>query len=115
MSWLETCGLVLDNCLTTFGEDIVYTPIGSPSDAVDAKGKPAVTMTGIFDDFYEGVDPNTGAIVTSQQPIVGIKDADLGQTPRQDDQVLIRGILYRVKEVQTDGQGGSRLYLHKIS
>ena len=104
MSWLNTCGLVLGNCLTTFGEDIVYTP----------KGQPAVNMTGIFDDLYESVDPNTNAIITSQQPIVGIKDADLGQTPRQDDQVFVRGILYRVKEVQTDGQGGSRLFLHKI-
>lgn len=105
MSWLETCGLVLGNCLTTFGEDVVYTP----------QGQPAVNMTGIFDELYEGVDPNTNAIITSRQPILGIRDSDLGLTPRQDDQVLVRGILYRVKEVETDGQGGSRLYLHKVS
>ncbi len=104
MTWLETCGLVLGNCMTTFGEDIIYTP----------KGQPAVNMIGIFDGLYESVDPNTNTIVTSEQPIVGIRDSDLGQTPRQDDQVLARGVLYRVKEVQTDGQGGSKLYLHKI-
>ncbi len=94
----------MGNCLITFGEEITYTP----------KGKPAVVMTGIFDDLYESVDPNTGAIITSQQPILGIRDADLGQTPRQDDQVLVRSILYRVKEVQTDGQSGSKLFLHKV-
>lgn len=103
MSWLETTGQVLGNCLTTFGEPITYIP----------KGQPAVVMTGIFDDLYESVDPNTGVIITSQQPVLGIRDVDLGQTPRQDDQVLVRGILYRVKEVQTDGQSGSKLYLHK--
>ncbi|OGQ23515.1 MAG: hypothetical protein A3I05_01095 [Deltaproteobacteria bacterium RIFCSPLOWO2_02_FULL_44_10] len=104
MTWLETTGFVLGHCLTTFGEDITYTP----------KGGAPVVMIGIFDDFYESVDPNTGAIITSQQPIVGIRDLDLGQTPRQDDRVFVRGILYRVKEVQTDGQGGSKLYLHKV-
>ncbi len=105
MSWLGTTGLMLGNCLQSFGEEIIYTP----------KNKPAVTITGIFDDLYESVDPNTGAIITSQQPIVGIRDADVGQTPRQEDRVFVRGILYRVKEVQTDGQGGSKLYLHRVS
>lgn len=105
MSWLETCGVVLGHCLTSFGEDIVYRP----------KNQAAVNMTGIFDELYEAVDPNTNAIVTSRQPILGIRDSDLGKTPRQDDQVFVRGILYRVKEVESDGQGGSRLYLHRIS
>ncbi len=104
MSWSETTGLALGNCLETFGEQIFYMP----------KAQPSVVMTGIFDDLYESVDPNTLSVITSQQPIVGIRDSDLGQTPRQDDQVLVRGILYRVKEVQTDGQSGSKLYLHKV-
>lgn len=107
MSWADMVDGVLVTCLSTFNESVpaVYTP----------KGGLAVSLPGIFDGLYESVDPNTGAIVTSEQPILGIRDADLGQKPRQDDQVVVRGNTYRVNEVHTDGFGGSKLFLHKVA
>lgn len=104
MGWLDTTGQILDRCMDTFGEPITYTPkSGSPLETV-----------GIFDNEYQAVDPNTGAIITSLEPVLGVKNANIGQTPRQDDTVLVRGKSYRVKEVQSDGSGGSRLFLHVI-
>ena len=95
--------MVLGACMTTFGEPVVYTPQG---------GVP-IEISGIYDDLYEAVDPSTQAIVTSEQPILGIKNNTLPQVPRQGDTLTVRGQTYAVKEVQKDGQGGSRLFLHK--
>lgn len=104
MSWLEQTGAVLDSCMGAFGEDIEYTPSG---------GSPVSTV-GIFDNEYQAIDPNTGAIVTSTGPILGVKNENLPQAPREEDTVAVRGQQYRVIQVQTDGQGGSKLLLHKI-
>ena len=104
MSWLTIPELILGNCLNVFGEAVVYTPSGLSS----------VSITGIFDNLYEVIDPNTGAIITATQPILGLRNSDLAQLPRQDDTLNVRGQDYRVKEVQVDGQGGSKLFLHEI-
>lgn len=98
----QTHGL-LGNALNTFGEPVVYVP----------QGRSAVSITAIFDAVFEELDPNTGAIIVSKKPVLGIREADLSFTPREGDNVLIRETNYRVVEVMTDGQGGSQLRLHK--
>lgn len=104
MAWRDQVDAVLETCVDTFGEPATYTPSG---------GSP-VEVLGIYDDLYEAVDPQTGAIITSTQPVLGIKDDHLPDPPQQDDTVTVRGVTYRVKEVQTDGQGGSKLFLHRL-
>ena len=105
MTWLETTDQVLGICEETFGEIVVYTP----------QGQDSISLNGIYDDLYEAVDPNSNTIITSDQPILGIRNSDLGVTPHQGDAVTVRGENFTVKEVQTDGQGGSKLFLHRAS
>lgn len=105
MNWPEITDSVLEVCESVFGEPVVYTP----------QGLDPINISGIYDDLYEAVDPNTNTIITSDQPVLGIRNAELGVTPRQGDQVNVRNTDFTVKEVQTDGQGGSKLFLHRVS
>ncbi len=104
MSWQDKTKAVMDACLDAFGEEITYTP---------ADGGDPVVLDGIFDEAFESVDAATGLSIISQQPIIGIKIADLPYVPTRDDVVSIRGIDYRVVEPQHDGQAGYRILLHK--
>jgi hypothetical protein len=104
VAWLDQAASVLDSCMDAFAEEIEYTPSG---------GSP-VTTIGIFDNQYQAVDPETGAIITSTEPMLGVKDANLPRAPIAKDEVSVRGQDYRVIEVQKDGHGGSKLLLHKI-
>jgi hypothetical protein len=95
----------MDKCLATFGEEVLYT----------SEGLSPITIQAIFDNEFQQVDPQTGAVVISTQPVIGIKYDQLPQKPKSGDRVRIRYIDYRVIEDQPDGQAGSRLLLHKIS
>lgn len=95
----------MDACRDTFGETVTYTPV---------EGDP-VEITAICDEAFQSVDPNTGAIIISQQPMIGIKLDDLEDEPQEGDLVEMRGVEYRVIEAQTDGQAGAKLLLHKNS
>lgn len=102
--WLDQAGSVLDACMNAFAEPVEYTPSGG-----------SVTSTsGIFDNQSEFVDPDTGAIVTSSEPILGVKDANLPRAPLEEDTLVVRSQNYRVIQVIKDGHGGSKLRLHKI-
>jgi hypothetical protein len=92
----------MEACEQTFGEEITYTPDG---------GSP-VTIRAIVDMEFEQVDPATGAIVSSNQPMIGIKDSDLAATPAPGDTCIVRGTEYKVIERREDGQSGTRLMLH---
>jgi hypothetical protein len=94
----------MESCKQAFGEEITYTPNG---------GSP-VTLQAIVDMEFEQVDPQTGAIVSSNQPMIGVKDSDLEDTPAPGDTCTVRGQNYKVIERREDGQAGSRLILHLV-
>lgn len=95
---------VMESCTAAFGEEISYTPVG---------GSP-VTIRAIVDMEFQQVDPNTGAIVSSNQPMIGVRDSDLAAVPALGDICTVRGVNYRVIERQQDGQAGTRLILHLV-
>ena len=80
-----------------------------------------IQATGIFDETYEEVDPDTGAIVMSKNPRVTIYAKDIeeavGQEISEDIEdnwlVVARGRLFRIKSVQKDGTGVAYLPLKK--
>lgn len=72
----------------------------------------------IFDDTYFAVDTNTGAEVSSQNPVMGVRTASLpDQRDQGKDRVVLtrRGITYefRITNVQPDGEAGTTLFLSK--
>lgn len=103
MGWRDTTRRIMDSVKSAFGEGITYTPVGGS----------ALSLVAVIDEAYEAVDPNTGASIISNQPIITIKIDDLGQLPQKGDAVTMRSSNYLVIEYQTDGQAAYRILLHK--
>lgn len=103
MTWQAAVNRILDASNRVFGESVIYTPDG---------GQP-FSITGIFDVAHIEVDPDTGAAVTSAEPVLGLKRDDLAAEPKPRDSVTVRGIQYRIVDKQPDGQGGINLILKR--
>lgn len=72
------------------------------------------TVDAVFDDAHREIDPNTGAIVSSTDPIIGLRIADLPEMPTNNHQFRVRGVLYRVIDVQPDGVAGLTAQLQRV-
>lgn len=101
--WRNLTRKVIDAVKRTLGESITYTPVGGIAANIEA----------VIDEAYESVDPNTGATIISEQPVILVKIDDLPAVPQQYDAVSMRGGSYRVIDYQTDGQAAYRIFLHK--
>ena len=110
--WEELVDKAMSVCVDTFGDGvddngqgrIRYThPDGSP-----------YYLDGIFEAESIKVDPDTGAKIISNSPQVSFRLSQLQQMPDIDDEVEVRGYLYRVVDVQLDGQGTVTLPLNLL-
>jgi len=105
MPWIDDTELILAAALESFGEDVVITPQG---------GNPVPGARGVFRARSVAVDPNTGAQVNSENPILGVQFSNLGYEPKQGDSVSVRGVKYRVARMVRDGDGGAYLVLNEV-
>lgn len=109
MGWSAMADRTLRKSLRTFRQDLgaLYRRPGQPD---------VVLADVVFDDTYFKVDTQTGAEVSSQQPVMGVRTASL-PTGRNNakDQVLItrHGIdhVFTITDVQPDGEAGTTLFL----
>lgn len=95
-----------------------------PSATLDPEGavywltggvEPGVPLAqAVFDTAHISVDPETGAPVSSQNPILGIRLVDLPNNPTNRDRVRARGVLYMINEPQFDGVAGVTIILRKV-
>lgn len=67
----------------------------------------------VFDTAHVSVDPDTGAPVSTNNPILGVRLIDLPNEPTNRDRVKARGVLYKIHDVQSDGVAGVTLFLRK--
>jgi len=81
----------------TFGEPVVVN---------------GVKTTGIFMAAYESVDVSAGVPVSSVQPVLELREKDAPGV-EEGDAVTVRGVFYVVADVQADGHGVLKLFLHK--
>lgn len=105
--WEEMVTEAMQACTDVFGEgaaQVTYTHVGGTAYALD----------GIFEAESVEVDPDTGIAVISNNPQISFKLADMQAEPDNRDLVVIRGITYRVKEPQFDGQGTVTLRLFRV-
>ena len=72
-------------------------------------------ITGVFQESFKVIDPATGMPVNSQQPVLGINLTDISIEPRRSDMVTVRGVNYRVRDLQDDGHTGVTLLLQRTS
>ncbi len=109
MGWSDMADRTLRQTLRTFRQDqgALYRRPGFPD---------TVLRDVIFDDTYFAVDNSTGAEISSQQPVMGVRTQDL-PSPRNTatDSIVItrRGItrIYAITNVQPDGEAGTTLFL----
>jgi hypothetical protein len=75
----------------------------------------AYSVNGIFDAAYKSVDPNSGATVSTTQPVFKMAAADIRSgDPVQGDTITIDGTEYRIRDPQPDGKGIIDLYLTEL-
>lgn len=92
---------VIEALLTVHGEPIIYKGDGSLSHA----------LSGVFDETFSEIDPDTGRNVTSQTPSILLAVGDLPARPVRDDEFEIRGKIYLVHKFEPDGKGAARIFL----
>ena len=105
MTWANDTENILAAALQSFGEDVVYTPVG---------GNPIAGARGVFRARSVAIDPDTGAQVNSENPVLGVQFSNLGWVPKQNDSVVVRGVSYRVARLVKDGEGGGYVILNEI-
>lgn len=70
-------------------------------------------INAIFDNEWEQVDPDTERVISSNQPIIGVRLSDLSRAPTTGDTILIIRDQkeYLIQDTREDGQGGVSLFL----
>ena len=83
-----------EQVLSTFGRDVTYSPqIGVP-----------VNLKAIFEATHRGKENSPGTYA-----LLFIRLSDLPQAPDRGDEVQVGGSVYKVFEIEADGQGGATL------
>lgn len=110
MSWADRADRMLGLAVRTFrhadqdGESLVqYIPkTGSPY-YIDA----------VFDKAHVTVDPDTGATISSTDPVLGVQLSQLQASPRKGDRANVNGTVYIVDDFRPDGVAGALLKLQE--
>jgi len=114
MAWADLSARLLRTCLKTFGmgrdEDgdvrVFYRRGGTDTELEDV----------VFDENFISVDPNTGAQIISDNPMIGVAAEDIpGGEWMQGDMVIIDGVQYRCYEPQKDSEGHIKIILHRMT
>ena len=91
---------VVSAAMREMGEPITY-----PREGVQ------YSIRGLFSSAYTGIE--NGIPISVNTPVLTINRKDVSFDPRDGDQVLIRGINYRVRDTQEDGGTGVALQLQR--
>jgi len=105
MGWAENSAALRAANLAVHGETIVFEPADGGAPATIPNG-------GIFRSAHVAIDLNSGATVSSNQPLLDIDPALLPSLPvAHKSFVTVRGKRYVVQDVQPDGEGMLTLQL----
>lgn len=99
--------VLFDSCRSCFGESVTYYPKDSEQTA-------GIQISGIFTKQYKLIEEGGfHTELSSSHPVFELSDEELPFKPKQGDQLQIRGVLYRVVEVQPNYEGQTQLNLKK--
>lgn len=93
--------LVIDTLKMIHGQTITYKGDGSLTH----------TFTGVFDERFVEIDPETGQSVSSEAVTILLALSDLPEVPRNRHEFIVNGDSYLVRHVERDGQGAARVFL----
>lgn len=105
MAWGNLSDRMLRTTLNVFGEPVTYV-----------RGATSVLIRkAVFDANFQTVDPDTGAPIISDSPMIGVRLSDLpGGEWQEEDRVIVRGVTYRAIEPQKDSEGHAKIILHRL-
>lgn len=100
MPWADKVAMVERNALAEFGEGVEYTYASTATQELRA----------IFRSAFVAIDPETEVAVTTTQPNLKVRTADMDEAPTGGegiagdpaDTVQVRGATYRVSDVELD-------------
>lgn len=114
MGWASMAQRMLGVSIRTFSEP---TAADDPDGAVywltDGVAPGVALAQAVFDTAHVSVDPETGAPVSTNKPVLGVRLIDLPNEPTNRDRVRARGVLYKIIDVQADGVAGVTIILQK--
>lgn len=110
--WEKLVDEAMGVCISEFGENQAKNPVDVTFVATNQK---QLAVPAIFELPSEEVDPQTQMRVITNAPQISFQTSALTQPIDQDDEVVIRGITYRVNEPWYDGQGTVTCKLARIS
>ena len=110
MAWPELADCALAPAVEVFDHgDVTYTPPG---------GDTAFPIRAIFDAEHAAVDLDAGAPIDTTVPAVGVRLQDfldvVGEYPLQEGELAVGALVFLVRSVQPDGDGGARLELEQL-
>jgi hypothetical protein len=110
MSWASMADRMLGVAVRTFrhadqdGQSrVLYIPRNGNSYYIDA----------VFDQAHIDIDRETGALVSSTDPVLGVQLSQMQGPIVKGDLVRVGTVAYKVVDFQPDGVAGARLKLHK--
>lgn len=108
MGWASMAQRMLGVAVKTFSEGT-----GAVYWLTDGREPGTALPKAVFDTAHISVDPETGAPVSSANPVLGVCLADLPSEPTTAVRVRARGQLYRIHDIQPDGIAGLTIILKK--
>lgn len=116
MGWHGMADRMLGVAVRTFSAPLVELIPGGV-------GAPVPLAQAVFDTAHIKVDPDTGAPVSSNNPILGVRMSDLPAPPvPESDLIRVSGLppamawangTYNISDAQPDGVAGAVLYLKR--
>ncbi|NMY07585.1 electron transfer flavoprotein [Pseudomonas veronii] len=115
MGWASMAQRMLGVSIRTFSEPAAaLDPLGAVYWLTDGIEPGVPLAQAVFDTAHVSVDPETGAPVSTNNPILGVRLIDLPNNPTNRDRVRARGVLYMINEPQFDGVAGVTITLRKV-
>lgn len=90
-----------------FSEDETYPAVWTV-----AGEETSVSMSVIFEETYQAVDPETEAVIMSTEPRMAVRNDKLPDGADAEDEVVVKGETFSVIEIQPEGLT-SMVYLHR--
>lgn len=115
MDWGSMANRMLGVAVRTFSEPTAeVNPAGAAYWLTDGVEPGVGLPQAVFDSAHIEVDAETGAPVSSVNPVLGLRLSDLPNEPTSRDRVRVRGVLYKINDVQPDGVAGVTIILKKV-
>jgi len=96
--WASLIDGLNTSALAAFGREVTYSP--------QVGGSVAVTLKAIFEATHRSEENSPGTYA-----LLFIRLSDLPQAPDRGDEVQVGDSVYKVFEIEADGQGGATLGL----